>query len=203
MTTAVTKIIATCCFIFAINTIFSSSEPPTRPDVLFLPVVFKSCGIIVAVIVNVYGHAFCCNLTSSFCVIFDLASTDVGKVEHPVTEMIVGQDLVEWQIRVANGEPLPLTQEQVPLNGHSFEARIYAENVMRGFLPATGTLNHYRPVPVTPTVRVETGAEEGDTTSMHYDPMIAKLVVWGETRNAALVKLKSCLLNFQQCYNFD
>nr|CAD1834765.1 unnamed protein product [Ananas comosus var. bracteatus] len=73
------------------------------------------------------------------------------QVEHLVTEMIVGQDLVEWQIRVANGEPLPLTREQLPLNGHSFEARIYAENVMRGFLPATGTLNHYRPVPVTPT----------------------------------------------------
>ncbi|XP_072956708.1 methylcrotonoyl-CoA carboxylase subunit alpha, mitochondrial [Typha angustifolia] len=119
------------------------------------------------------------------------------QVEHPVTEMVVGQDLVEWQIRVANGEPLPITQEQVPLNGHAFEARIYAENVPRGFLPATGTLHHYRPVPANPTVRVETGVEEGDTVSMHYDPMIAKLVVWGESRNAALVKLKNCLLNFQ------
>ncbi|XP_010938258.1 methylcrotonoyl-CoA carboxylase subunit alpha, mitochondrial isoform X2 [Elaeis guineensis] len=119
------------------------------------------------------------------------------QVEHPVTEMIVGQDLVEWQIRVANGEPLPLTQEQVLLNGHAFEARIYAENVSRGFLPATGTLHHYQPVPVSPTVRVETGVEEGDTVSMHYDPMIAKLVVWGENRNAALVKLKNCLLKFQ------
>uniref|UniRef100_A0A0D9Y189 Methylcrotonoyl-CoA carboxylase subunit alpha, mitochondrial n=1 Tax=Leersia perrieri TaxID=77586 RepID=A0A0D9Y189_9ORYZ len=119
------------------------------------------------------------------------------QVEHPVTEMIVGQDLVEWQIRVANGERLPLTQEQVPLNGHAFEARIYAENVPRGFLPATGTLHHYRPVPSTTTVRVETGVEEGDTVSMHYDPMIAKLVVWGESRNAALVKLKNSLSNFQ------
>jgi len=73
------------------------------------------------------------------------------QVEHPVTEMVVGQDLVEWQIRVANGEPLPLTQEQVPLNGHAFEARIYAENVPRGFLPATGTLHHYRPADVNPT----------------------------------------------------
>jgi 3-methylcrotonyl-CoA carboxylase alpha subunit len=73
------------------------------------------------------------------------------KVEHPVTEMIVGQDLVEWQIRIANGECLPLSQEQVPLNGHAFEARIYAENVPRGFLPATGTLHHYRPVPSTAT----------------------------------------------------
>ncbi|KAL6622593.1 hypothetical protein ACP70R_032472 [Stipagrostis hirtigluma subsp. patula] len=119
------------------------------------------------------------------------------QVEHPVTEMIVGQDLVEWQIRVANGERLPLSQEQVPLNGHAFEARIYAENVPRGFLPATGTLHHYRPVPSTSTVRVETGVEEGDTVSMHYDPMIAKLVVWGESRSAALVKLKNCLSNFQ------
>ncbi|TKW29494.1 hypothetical protein SEVIR_3G398800v4 [Setaria viridis] len=119
------------------------------------------------------------------------------QVEHPVTEMIVGQDLVEWQIRVANGERLPLSQEQVPLNGHAFEARIYAENVPRGFLPATGTLHHYRPVPSASTVRVETGVEEGDTVSMHYDPMIAKLVVWGESRSAALVKLKKCLSNFQ------
>lgn len=119
------------------------------------------------------------------------------QVEHPVTEMVVGQDLVEWQIRVANGERLPLSQEQIQLNGHAFEARIYAENVPRGFLPATGTLHHYRPVPSAPTVRVETGVEEGDTVSMHYDPMIAKLVVWGESRSAALVKLKNCLSNFQ------
>ncbi|XP_020256107.1 methylcrotonoyl-CoA carboxylase subunit alpha, mitochondrial isoform X2 [Asparagus officinalis] len=119
------------------------------------------------------------------------------QVEHPVTEMIVDQDLVEWQIRVANGEHLPLTQSEVPLKGHAFEARIYAENVARGFLPATGTLHHYQPVSVSPTVRVETGVEEGDTVSMHYDPMIAKLVVWGENRDAALVKLKNCLQNFQ------
>ncbi|KAH7661479.1 3-methylcrotonyl-CoA carboxylase alpha subunit protein [Dioscorea alata] len=119
------------------------------------------------------------------------------QVEHPVTEMIVGQDLVEWQIRVANGEPLPLTQAEIPLRGHAFEARIYAENVPRGFLPATGKLHHYHPVSVSPTVRVETGVAEGDTVSMHYDPMIAKLVVWGENRNAALVNLKNCLLNFQ------
>lgn len=119
------------------------------------------------------------------------------QVEHPVTEMIVGQDLVEWQIRVANGEPLPLTQSEVPFSGHSFEARIYAENVPKGFLPSAGVLHHYRPVPVSSTVRVETGVGEGDAVSMHYDPMIAKLVVWGENRNAALVKLKDCLLKFQ------
>ncbi|KAG6776362.1 hypothetical protein POTOM_019868 [Populus tomentosa] len=119
------------------------------------------------------------------------------QVEHPVTEMIVGQDLVEWQISVANGEPLPINQSQVPLLGHAFEARIYAENVPKGFLPATGVLHHYRPVPVSPTVRVETGVEQGDTVSMHYDPMIAKLVVSGENRAAALVKLKDCLSKFQ------
>lgn len=119
------------------------------------------------------------------------------QVEHPVTEMIIGQDLVEWQIRVANGEPVPMNQSQVPLSGHAFEARIYAENVPKGFLPATGVLHHYRPVPVSSTVRIETGVEQGDTVSMHYDPMIAKLVVWGENRAAALVKLKDCLSKFQ------
>ncbi|XP_057964862.1 methylcrotonoyl-CoA carboxylase subunit alpha, mitochondrial isoform X2 [Malania oleifera] len=119
------------------------------------------------------------------------------QVEHPVTEMIVGQDLVEWQILIANGEPLQLSQSQVSLSGHAFEARIYAENVPKGFLPATGVIHHYRPVPVSSTVRVETGVEQGDTVSMHYDPMIAKLVVWGENRGAALVKLKDCLSKFQ------
>lgn len=119
------------------------------------------------------------------------------QVEHPVTEMIVGQDLVEWQIRVANGESLPITQEQVPLLGHAFEARIYAENVPKGFLPATGRLHHYCPVPVSESIRVETGVEQGDAVSVHYDPMIAKLVVWGESRAAALVKLKHCLTKFE------
>lgn len=119
------------------------------------------------------------------------------QVEHPVTEMVVGQDLVEWQIRVANGEPLPITQSEVPLSGHAFEARIYAENVPKGFLPATGVLHHYRPVPASDTIRVETGVEQGDTVTMHYDPMIAKLVVWGESRTAALVKLRDSLTKFQ------
>ncbi|KAK9057330.1 hypothetical protein SSX86_022165 [Deinandra increscens subsp. villosa] len=119
------------------------------------------------------------------------------QVEHPVTEMIVGQDLVEWQIRVANGETLPLEQAQIPLSGHAFEARIYAENVPKGFLPATGVLQYYHPIPASASVRVETGVEEGDTVSMHYDPMIAKLVVWGENRAAALVKLKDSLSKFQ------
>ncbi|XP_047175164.1 methylcrotonoyl-CoA carboxylase subunit alpha, mitochondrial [Vigna umbellata] len=118
------------------------------------------------------------------------------QVEHPVTEMIVGQDLVEWQILVANGEALPLSQSQVPISGHAFEARIYAENVQKGFLPATGVLHHYH-VPVSSEVRVETGVKQGDTVSMHYDPMIAKLVVWGDNRASALVKLKDSLSKFQ------
>ncbi|XP_014513758.1 methylcrotonoyl-CoA carboxylase subunit alpha, mitochondrial isoform X2 [Vigna radiata var. radiata] len=118
------------------------------------------------------------------------------QVEHPVTEMIVGQDLVEWQILVANGEALPLNQSQVPISGHAFEARIYAENVQKGFLPATGVLHHYH-VPVSSEVRVETGVKQGDTVSMHYDPMIAKLVVWGDNRASALVKLKDSLSKFQ------
>ncbi|KAL9249120.1 Methylcrotonoyl-CoA carboxylase subunit alpha, mitochondrial-like protein [Drosera capensis] len=111
----------------------------------------------------------------------------VDTVEHPVTEMVVRKDLVEWQIRVANGEPLPVSQEEVQLSGHAFEARIYAENVPKGFLPATGVLHYYRPVPVSETVRLETGVGQGDAVSMHYDPMIAKLVVWGESRAAALI----------------
>ncbi|XP_075507546.1 methylcrotonoyl-CoA carboxylase subunit alpha, mitochondrial [Primulina tabacum] len=119
------------------------------------------------------------------------------QVEHPVTEMIVNQDLVEWQIRIASGEPLPISQSEVPLSGHAFEARIYAENVPKGFLPATGILHHYQPVQVSSGVRVETGVEQGDTVSMHYDPMIAKLVVWGEDRNFALTKMKDCLSKFR------
>ncbi|KAL3685057.1 hypothetical protein R1sor_003079 [Riccia sorocarpa] len=119
------------------------------------------------------------------------------QVEHPVTEMVTGQDLVEWQIRVANGEPLPLQQNQLQLSGHAFEARIYAENVPRGFLPAAGKLYHYSPPPVSSTVRVETGVGQGDSVSVYYDPMIAKLVAWGNDRSAALIKLHNSLSKFQ------
>ncbi|KAA8550833.1 hypothetical protein F0562_002517 [Nyssa sinensis] len=123
------------------------------------------------------------------------------QVEHPVTEMIVGQDLVEWQIRVANGEPLPMSQSQVPLSGHSFEARIYAENVPKGFLPATGVLHHYRPVPVSPTVRVETGVEEGDTVSMHYDPMIAEACSMGRKSCCSISQNEGLLIKVSGCSN--
>ncbi|MBV1927223.1 MAG: ATP-grasp domain-containing protein, partial [Rhodobacteraceae bacterium] len=92
------------------------------------------------------------------------------QVEHPVTEAITGVDLVEWQLRVAAGEPLPMAQSDLSITGHSFEARIYAEDVPKGFLPATGTLTHLQ---FPPAARVDTGVREGDTISPWYDPMIA------------------------------
>lgn len=115
------------------------------------------------------------------------------QVEHPVTEMITGQDLVEWQVKVASGHLLPKTQSELAPNGHSFEARIYAENPDKGFLPMTGKLKYLSTPQESETVRVETGVRQGDEVSIYYDPMIAKLVVWGEDREIALKKLKNCL----------
>jgi 3-methylcrotonyl-CoA carboxylase alpha subunit len=115
------------------------------------------------------------------------------QVEHPVTEMITGLDLVEWQLRVAVGEPLPLKQEQVPLQGHAIEARLYAEAPFKGFLPSTGKLVHLRFPPTSDAVRVDAGVTEGDTITPYYDPMIAKLVVHGEDRADALQKLERAL----------
>lgn len=103
--------------------------------------------------------------------------------------MITGTDLVEWQIRVASGEPLPLTQDQIKRRGHSFEARIYAEDPRGGFLPGAGPLHHLTTPQPSEFVRVETGVRQGDEVSVHYDPMIAKLVVWGENRSQALNSL--------------
>ncbi|EFJ27827.1 hypothetical protein SELMODRAFT_411767 [Selaginella moellendorffii] len=101
------------------------------------------------------------------------------QVEHPVTEMVTRQDLVEWQIRVANGESLPLEQKSIPLQGHAFEARVYAENVPRGFLPAAGVLYHYNPPTASSTVRIETGVEQSDAvaglpTNIHFLKKLAK-----------------------------
>ncbi|MBD3763339.1 MAG: biotin/lipoyl-binding protein [Rhodobacterales bacterium] len=112
------------------------------------------------------------------------------QVEHPVTEAITGVDLVEWQLRVASGEPLPLTQDQLSITGHAFEARLYAEDVPAGFLPATGRLAHLR---FPPDVRADTGVRPGDTISPWYDPMIAKIIVHGPTRAAALSRLARAL----------
>jgi acetyl/propionyl-CoA carboxylase alpha subunit len=105
------------------------------------------------------------------------------QVEHPVTEMITGQDLVEWQLRVASGEPLPLTQEQLRIHGHAVEARLYAENPAAGFLPSTGKLTHFR-LP-SYKVRVDSAVEAGGEVTAFYDPMIAKLIAHGPTRQAA------------------
>ncbi|MDA5557847.1 acetyl/propionyl/methylcrotonyl-CoA carboxylase subunit alpha [Shimia sp. MMG029] len=112
------------------------------------------------------------------------------QVEHPVTEAITGVDLVEWQLRVAAGEPLPKSQEALTITGHAFEARIYAEDVPKGFLPATGTLSH---LTFPPEARVDSGVRAGDTISPWYDPMIAKLVVHGPTRDVALTQLERAL----------
>ncbi len=115
------------------------------------------------------------------------------QVEHPVTEMITGLDLVEWQLRVAAGEPLPLRQADLKIHGHAIEARLYAEDPDRGFLPQTGRLAHLRFPEPSPLVRVDTGVTEGATISPHYDPMIAKLIAWGEDRPAALARLSAAL----------
>jgi 3-methylcrotonyl-CoA carboxylase alpha subunit len=119
------------------------------------------------------------------------------QVEHPVTEMITGLDLVEWQLRVASGEPLPLRQEQLEINGHAMEARIYAEDPDRGFLPSTGRLVHLSPPPETDHVRVDTGVEQGDEITPHYDPMIAKLIVWGSDRRQALARMRQALSTYR------
>ncbi|RWB34476.1 MAG: acetyl/propionyl/methylcrotonyl-CoA carboxylase subunit alpha [Mesorhizobium sp.] len=114
------------------------------------------------------------------------------QVEHPVTEMVTGIDLVEWQLRVASGEKLPNTQSEITLSGHAFEARIYAEDAAKGFLPATGTLHHLKfpdTAPEGASMRIETGVRAGDAISPFYDPMIAKLIVHGKSRQAALEAL--------------
>ncbi len=119
------------------------------------------------------------------------------QVEHPVTEMISGQDLVEWQLRVAAGQPLPLTQDQLQINGHAFEARIYAEDPDNDFLPVTGHLSFLQPPEENEHVRVDTGVIQGDDVSPFYDPMIAKLIVWDENRDRALARLTSALSEYR------
>lgn len=119
------------------------------------------------------------------------------QVEHPVTEMITGQDLVEWQFRVASGEPLPAVQEDLAICGHAIEARIYAEDPAREFLPSIGRLAHLRTPAESANVRIDTGVRAGDEVSIHYDPMIAKLIVWDTDRAGALRRLSAALAGYQ------
>ncbi len=117
------------------------------------------------------------------------------QVEHPVTEMITGQDLVEWQLLVASGKPLP--QDQLRIDGHAIEVRVYAEDPDRDFMPAVGTLTHLQPPAEGPHVRVDTGVRPGDSIGVHYDPMIAKLIVWDRDRPSAVRRLVHALSEYQ------
>jgi 3-methylcrotonyl-CoA carboxylase alpha subunit len=132
------------------------------------------------------------------------------QVEHPVTEMITGHDLVEWQLRVAAGQRLPVAQNELAIRGHAIETRVYAENPDKGFLPAIGRLKHmgtpaavqfkrnaddnafHDPAPV----RIDSGVRAGDAISAHYDPMIAKLIVWGEDRAQTMARMRGALAEF-------
>ena len=119
------------------------------------------------------------------------------QVEHPVTEMITGLDLVEWQLRVAAGEALPLAQEQLSIRGHAIEARIYAEDPARGFLPTAGRVEHLREPQPNTHVRIDSGVQAGDEVGVHYDPMIAKLIAWDRDRPSALRRLRTALGEYQ------
>jgi 3-methylcrotonyl-CoA carboxylase alpha subunit len=119
------------------------------------------------------------------------------QVEHPVTEMITGHDLVEWQFRVAAGEPLPCGQKDLAIDGHAIEARVYAEDASRDFMPATGLLQRLRFPAEDAHVRIDTGVREGDRVTPYYDPMIAKLIVWDRDRESALRRLSGALGQLQ------
>ena len=117
------------------------------------------------------------------------------QVEHPVTEMITGLDLVEEQIKIARGEPLGFTQDDLSINGHALELRVYAEDPLNDFLPSIGTLTKY----IKPTgdgIRVDDGYEEGMTIPIYYDPMIAKLVTHGNNRTEAIQKMKQAIKEY-------
>lgn len=115
------------------------------------------------------------------------------QVEHPITEFVTGVDLVELMIRVANGEKLPIAQEDISLNGWALESRVYAEDPFRNFMPSIGRLVRYLPPPESDTVRVDTGIKEGSEVSMFYDPMIAKLITYGDTREEAILEMHKAL----------
>jgi 3-methylcrotonyl-CoA carboxylase alpha subunit len=121
------------------------------------------------------------------------------QVEHPVTEMITGQDLVEWQLRVAFGEPLPQMQSDIKLEGHAFEARVYAENPAHDFLPVSGRIEFLNEVndAALSDVRVDSGVRVGDEVGVYYDPMISKIICWGPDRRTALKKMELALVGYQ------
>src|SRR5262249_22153727 len=118
------------------------------------------------------------------------------QVEHPVTEMVTGQDLVEWQLRVAFGERLPLAQDAIAANGHAIEARIYAEDAAEGLLPAPGTIREWRD-PAGPGIRVDTGFRAGDAVTPYYDALLAKLIALAPDRPQALERLAAALREFK------
>src|SRR5262249_13596138 len=123
------------------------------------------------------------------------------QVEHPVTEMITGEDLVEWQLRGAAGGPLPLTQDEIHSAGHATEGRLCAENPANDFLPETGRIGVFRAPdhaladedPAEQVVRLDTGVREGDSISVYYDPMLAKLIVWGDDRTESARRMQAAL----------
>ena len=115
------------------------------------------------------------------------------QVEHPVTEYVTGLDLVEWQLRIAAGEPLPLAHDAVAQRGHAIEVRLYAEDPDAGFLPGSGKLQRLDLPPASEHVRIDAGVVEGDTVSIFYDPMIAKLIVHDVDRPRALAQLREAL----------
>jgi 3-methylcrotonyl-CoA carboxylase alpha subunit len=115
------------------------------------------------------------------------------QVEHPVTEMITGIDLVEWQLRVASGEKLPLAQNQIKLNGHAIEARVYAENPHKNFMPSVGKIRTWRMPQAIDGLRIDAGYRAGDAVSPHYDAMLAKVIAWAPTRDAAIERLNRAL----------
>ncbi len=115
------------------------------------------------------------------------------QVEHPVTEMVTGHDLVEWQIRIASGEPIPVKQSEITCNGHAIEARIYAENPYQDYLPSTGVIERFAHPELNDHLRVDSGIRDGDIVGIHYDPMLAKMVVWDTDREVAIAKLKNAL----------
>ena len=117
------------------------------------------------------------------------------QVEHPVTEAVLGLDMVEWQVRIANGEPLTLQQEDIQPRGHAIECRIYAEDPYHDFVPSTGTLLHWRP-PSGPGLRLDSGVAQGQEVSIYYDPMLAKLIAWAPDRRLSLSRMEAALSQF-------